>query len=88
MPGRESCYTTKVLAEKTPAEARADEIEAEIAKHGCARGFEDALRFAREAWNDVQWLVGKDRGREARLRLDAAAWLVVAQRMLARDAGR
>lgn len=75
-----------LVAAKSPAEQRADEIEAEIVKHGCARSFEDAIRFAREAREDALWPV--DEARQAQGRLDAAAWLIVAGRMLVREASR
>lgn len=74
------------IAEKTPVEHRGDEIEAEAARRGRALSFEDMTRFAWEAYDNA--------GRAASIRtrqdemLDAAAWLLVAQRQLAREAAR
>jgi hypothetical protein len=68
------------------ARKRADEIEAEAAKYTRQPDFEDAVRFAREAHEDIDRARG-ERSRAER-RIDAAAWLLIAQRMLAREAGR
>lgn len=67
--------------EHTPVEQRADEIEVRVDGSAWA-----AINAAMESLSDSDRSMS--RGTRDTCRLDAAAWLLVAQRMLAREAGR
>jgi hypothetical protein len=68
----------------TSAEALADEIEAQ--RRQVALTVDDALRWAREHYESVGR--GMTADSKAKRRINAGAWLLVAQRMIAREADR
>lgn len=75
----------RTATEKTPAERRADEIVG--APKLSSITFNDALRWARENYEASRWPSSDPKIAE-RNRVEAEAMLIVAQRLLAREAAR